>query len=80
MFLEMQIFAFPKRLRISREMTSKICCSCALRLMQLSFNRAQAKGLGKASCMPYGQACLISGFALAAVCVFTCMRQIGASL
>ena len=33
MFLEMQIFAFRVSLRLSREMTFQICCSCAPRLI-----------------------------------------------
>ena len=32
MFLEMQIFTFKERLRISREMIFQICCLCATRL------------------------------------------------
>ena len=32
LFSEIQIFAFQDKLRISRKMTSQICCSCAPRL------------------------------------------------
>ena len=44
MFLEMQIFAFRVSLRLSREMTFQICCSCAPRHIVACYSTSRFVG------------------------------------